>query len=285
MIEMLSYDFMQRALLAAVVVGTISPLIGVVLVQRRLALLGDGMGHVALTGVGLAFLVGTAPVPTALVLAAIGAVVLEIIRSRSRTAGDLALALVFYGGIAGGVFFTSLASGKSSTALNQYLFGSLSTVATGDLVGLVIAAVAVITTLGIFGRQIFLLALDPDLAHTQGIRTSRVSMLLTVLAAVTVVVGMRTVGLLLISAIMIVPIAAAQQLSRSFRATALLGVVLGLASCVAGLTVSFNLDVPPGPTIVFIALGLFAMCAALGLIVRRTWHRRERVSETATAGS
>jgi zinc transport system permease protein len=110
-------------------------------------------------------------------------------------------------------------------------------------------------------------------------------MLLTVLAAVTVVVGMRTVGLLLISAIMIVPIAAAQQLSRSFRATALLGVVLGLASCVAGLTVSFNLDVPPGPTIVFIALGLFAMCAALGLIVRRTWHRRERVSETATAGS
>ena len=276
MIEMLSYDFMQRALLAAVVVGTISPLIGVFLVQRRLALLGDGMGHVALTGVGLAFLVGTAPVPTALVLAAIGAVVLEIIRSRSRTAGDLALALVFYGGIAGGVFFTSI---------NQYLFGSLSTVATGDLVGLVIAAVAVITTLGIFGRQIFLLALDPDLAHTQGIRTSRVSMLLTVLAAVTVVVGMRTVGLLLISAIMIVPIAAAQQLSRSFRATALLGVVLGLASCVAGLTVSFNLDVPPGPTIVFIALGLFAMCAALGLIVRRTWHRRERVSETATAGS
>ena len=285
MIEMLSYDFMQRALLAAVVVGTISPLIGVFLVQRRLALLGDGMGHVALTGVGLAFLVGTAPVPTALVLAAIGAVVLEIIRSRSRTAGDLALALVFYGGIAGGVFFTSLASGKSSPALNQYLFGSLSTVATGDLVGLVIAAVAVITTLGIFGRQIFLLALDPDLAHTQGIRTSRVSTLLTVLAAVTVVVGMRTVGLLLISAIMIVPIAAAQQLSRSFRATALLGVVLGLASCVAGLTVSFNLDVPPGPTIVFIALGLFAMCAALGLIVRRTWHRRERVSETVTAGS
>ena len=96
MIEMLSYDFMQRALLAAVVVGTISPLIGVFLVQRRLALLGDGMGHVALTGVGLAFLVGTAPVTTALVLAAIGAVVLEIIRSRSRTAGDLALALVFY---------------------------------------------------------------------------------------------------------------------------------------------------------------------------------------------
>ena len=89
MIEMLSYDFMQRALLAAVVVGTISPLIGVFLVQRRLALLGDGMGHVALTGVGLAFLVGTAPVPTALVLAAIGAVVLEIIRSRSRTAGPL----------------------------------------------------------------------------------------------------------------------------------------------------------------------------------------------------
>lgn len=278
---MLSYDFMQRALIAAVLVGIISPLIGVFLVQRRLALLGDGMGHVALTGVGLAFLVGSAPVPTALAAAALGAVVLELIRSRSRTAGDLALALIFYGGIAGGVFFTSLAAGKSSTALNQYLFGSLSTVAPEDLLGLVFAAALVLIVLAIFGREIFVLSVDSDLAHTQGIRTAHISMLLTVLAAVTVVVGMRTVGLLLISAIMIVPIAAAQQISRSFRATAIFGVILGLLASLCGLTFSFYLNVPPGPTIVFVALGLFIVCALMGVLVRRGLHRRDARQDRA----
>ena len=251
--SMLSYDFMQRAL-----VGLVAPLIGVFLVQRRLALLGDGMGHVALSGVGLAFLVGSAPVPTALLAAAIGAVVIELIRARSRTAGDLALALIFYGGIAGGVFFTALAGGKSSTALNQYLFGSLSTVAVTDLLWLGLAGAVVLVVLVVFGREIFVMALDPDVARTQGIRTTAMSMLLTVLAAFTVVIGMRTVGLLLVSAIMIVPIAAAQQLTRGFLSTALLGVVVGEISAVLGLIASFQLDVPPGPTIVFLALGLFA---------------------------
>ncbi len=266
---LLSYDFMQRALVAAALVGLVAPLIGVFLVQRRLALLGDGMGHVALAGVGIAFLVGSAPVPTALLAAAIGAVVIELIRARSRTAGDLALALIFYGGIAGGVLFTSLAGGKSSAALNQYLFGSLSTVGASDVVWLAVVAIFVLAVLAVFGREIFVMALDPDVARTQGIRTTAMSMLLTVLAAFAVVIGMRTVGLLLVSAIMIVPIAAAQQLTRSFRATAVIGVVVGELSAVLGLVASFYLDVPPGPSIVFLALGLFAVCAAVAVPLRR----------------
>jgi zinc transport system permease protein len=264
----LSYDFMQRALVAAAIVGVVAPLIGVFLVQRRLALLGDGMGHVALTGVGLSFLVGSAPIPTALVLAVIGAIVLEVIRARSRTAGDLALALIFYGGIAGGVFFTSLAGGRSSTALNQYLFGSLSTVSSSDLVALGIAGVGVVVVLAVFGRELFAVSLDPDTAHTQGIATVRVSALLTVLAAVTVVIGMRTVGLLLVSAIMIVPIAASQQLSRSFRGSVIGGVGVGVVSAVGGLLAAFYLDVPPGPMIVFVTLGAFLLGAGMAPLVR-----------------
>ncbi len=272
--DLLQYDFLQRALIAAAVVGLVTPLIGVFLVQRRLALLGDGMGHVALAGVGLAFLFGTAPVPTALVAAAGGAVVIELIRAKSRTAGDLALALIFYGGIAGGVLFTSLAGGRSSAALNQYLFGSLSTVSASDLMWLGIVAVIVIVVLAIYGRDIFVLALDPDLARTQGFRTTATSMLLTVLAALAVVIGMRTVGLLLVSAIMIVPVAAAQQLTRSFRGTAVLGVVVGELSAVLGLIASFQLDVPPGPAIVVLALLVFGACAALAVPLRRRRSRR-----------
>lgn len=261
--NILSYDFMQRALIASLIIGLLAPLIGVFLVQRRLALLGDGMGHVALTGVGLAFLVGTQPVLTALVVAILGAVVVELIRYRSRTVGDVALALVFYGGIAGGVLLASLAPGNTSASLNQYLFGSLATVAAADVVVLAVAALATAAVLAVFGRELFLVSLDPDLAHVQGVRVRAVSLLLSVLAAVTVVIGMRTVGLLLVSAIMIVPIAAAQQFTRSFVATAAIGVGIGVFSAVAGLIGAFYLDLPPGPAIVILALAVFTVSAVV----------------------
>ena len=271
--SILSYDFMQRALIAAALVGLLAPLIGVFLVQRRLALLGDGMGHVALTGVGLAFLLGTAPIPTAMLAAALGAFLIEFIRYRSRTAGDVALALLFYGGIAGGVLFASLAPGKGTASLNAYLFGSLSTVASGDVVALLALCLLVIALLAAFGREMFVMSLDVDLAAVQGIRVRMMSTLLAVLAAVVVVVGMRVVGLLLVSAIMIVPVAAAQQVTRSFRATATVAVLLGLIASVSGLVTSFVVEVPPGPTIVLEALALFAILALIAVPVRR--RRRE----------
>jgi zinc transport system permease protein len=272
--SILDYDFMQRALIAAALVGLLAPLIGVFLVQRRLALLGDGMGHVALTGVGLAFLLGTAPIPTAMVTAALGAFLIEFIRYRSRTAGDVALALLFYGGIAGGVLFASLAPGKASSSLNAYLFGSLSTVASGDIVALLSLCLVVVILMAIFGREMFAMSLDADLAAVQGIRVRMMSTLLAVLAAVVVVVGMRVVGLLLVSAIMIVPVAAAQQVTRSFRATAAVAVLLGLIASVSGLVTSFVVEVPPGPTIVLEALALFAILALVAVPLRR--RRRER---------
>jgi len=269
---MLSYEFMQRALIAAVIVGMISPLIGVFLVQRRLALLGDGMGHVAIAGVGLAFLTGTEPVITALFVSILGALILELVRHKSRSAGDLALALIFYGGIAGGVLLTSLAGGKASTALNQYLFGSLSTVSTQDFVALGLAALALIVILLRYGNQIFAMSLDGETARVQGIRVTAMSVLLTSMAAVTVVVGMRTVGLLLVSAIMIVPVAAAQQLTKSFKSTMIFGSLLGLLSSISGLFISFSVDIPPGPTIVMISLLLFVFLA----LVAAPLNRRSR---------
>ena len=269
---MLSYEFMQRALIAAVIVGMISPLIGVFLVQRRLALLGDGLGHVAIAGVGLAFLTGTEPVITALFVSILGALILELVRHKSRSAGDLALALIFYGGIAGGVLLTSLAGGKASTELNQYLFGSISTVSTQDFVALGIAALALIVILLRYGNQIFAMSLDGETARVQGIRVTAMSVLLTSMAAVTVVVGMRTVGLLLVSAIMIVPVAAAQQLTHSFKTTGLLASAIGMLSATGGLTLSFYVDVPPGPTIVLLALAIFVVLA----LTTNSLHLRHR---------
>lgn len=276
MTTLLDYDFMQRALLASVIVGLTAPLIGAFLVQRRLALLGDGMGHVALTGVGLAFVVGAAPVGTALLVTVLGAIVLEVIRARSRTAGDLALALLFYGGIAGGVLFTSLASGQGTGALAQYLFGSLVTVSTTDVLALLIAAAGIGVVLVVLDRQLFLVSLDVSLARTQGIRVEIVSAVLTALTAVTVVVGMRTVGLLLISAVMVIPIATAQQFTTSFRSTRTAGSLLGVTACVGGLVLSYVLNAPPGAVIVLLAVAGFAAAAVGRGVLARTLLASQR---------
>ncbi len=266
----LDYDFMRRALMAALIIGMVAPAIGVFLVQRRLALLGDGMGHVALTGVGLAFLTGTAPVPTALVVAVLGAIGIEVLRARSRSAGDVVLALVFYGGIAGGVLLTYLAGNRAASSLNQYLFGAITTVSGQDLLWLAAAALVVLGLLAVFGREMFAVAFDPEVARTQGIRTELISTLTTVLAAVTVVIGMRTVGLLLVSAIMIVPIAAAQQVSSSFRGSAVLGVFIGVACAVGGVIASYYVDAPSGATIVLLTLACFLIALPIGTLLRRS---------------
>lgn len=279
---MLSYDFMQRALIAAMVVGLVAPVIGVHLVQRRLALLGDGMGHVALTGVGISFLLQTTPIPTALVVAVAGSLLIELIRVRSRAAGDLALALLFYGGIAGGVLLSSLAGRTRPVSLSSYLFGAVSTVTRNDLTVLIIASVAALALLAVFGAEMFALSIDSDSAAIRGIRVQLMGALLSALAAVTVVIGMRIVGLLLVSAIMIVPVAASQQVARSFRGTMIGAVAIGLVCCVSGVTAGYYFSVPPGPAIVLLALVVFAVAAVIGARARSSavTHRSRRMVDS-----
>jgi zinc transport system permease protein len=195
---------MQRALLAALLTGLAAPAIGTYLVQRRLALMGDGIGHIALTGVGVGLLTGTAPLLAAVVTAALGALLIETLRARGRASGDVALALLFYGGIAGGVLITGLAGGNAAT-LNAYLFGAITTVSTVDLVIVVaLAAVVLVLALGL-APQLFAVCQDEEHARVCGLPVRLYGALIAVLAAVTVTVSMRTVGLLLVSALMVVP--------------------------------------------------------------------------------
>ncbi len=272
MIQLLDYEFMRLALVAAVFTGLAAPAIGTFLVQRRLALLGDGLGHVALTGVALGLLTGAAPVLTALVVAALGAALIEILRAYTRTSADLALAMLFYGGIAGGVFLINL-FGASPTALNAYLFGSITTVDRGEVWVVAVLGVVVVATSLLLGPQLFAVCQDEEHARVSGVPVRLYGLLIAVLAAVTITVAMRTVGLLLVSALMVVPVAAAQQVARSFRATHLLAMVIGLLTAIGGVVVSFEADVQPGPTIVLLTLALFAVAAfarlGAGLLRRR----------------
>nr|WP_312892785.1 metal ABC transporter permease [Allostreptomyces psammosilenae] len=263
MTEMLDLDFMRRALLAAVIVGVAAPTVGIYLVQRRQAILGDGIGHVALTGVAVGFLTGANPVWTAVVVSALGAVLMELIRERGKASGDVALALLFYGGLSGGVMLTHLSPGGSTSNLNAYLFGSITTVSQQDIVAIVaLAAFVLVVGLG-WRRQLFALCQDEEFARVSGLPVRLLNLLLAVTAAVTVTVAMRVVGLLLVSALMVVPVATAQTVSRTFRATLGLAIALGVTVSFSGVVVSYQADVPPGASIVLLAIGVFLLITAV----------------------
>lgn len=278
--EILETAFMQRALIAAVLVGITAPAIGIYLVQRRQALLGDGIGHVAMTGVGLGFLLSTNPIWMATLVSIVGAVTMELIRAYGRTRGDIALAMLFYGGMAGGVLLINLSDSGSTANLSSFLFGSLSTVSDADLTAiLLLAAFVVLVSLGL-RRQLFAVSQDEEFARVTGLPVRALNLLIAVTAAVTVSVAMRVVGLLLVSALMVVPVAAAQQISRSFRATFALAVGIGVTVTLAGTTTSYYQDVPPGATIVLLAIGIFVVLTALAAPLAR---RRARTLEASGA--
>ncbi|QVQ53592.1 metal ABC transporter permease [Spiractinospora alimapuensis] len=282
MIELLDAAFMRRALLAAALVGITAPAIGTFIVQRRLALLGDGMGHVALTGVALGFLTSTSPLFSAVVVTVLGAIAIEVMRVRARTAGDVALALLFYGGIAGGVFLIGLAPGANNATLTAFLFGSVSSVTSQDVATVAVLAAVVLGVVAFFGRQLFLLCQDEEVARASGLPVRFLSLLIGVMAALTVVLAMRVVGVLLVSALMVIPVAAAQQLSRSFRGTMSVAVLLGVVCALAGLSTAYYVDVAPGATIVLIALAAFVGAVGVGGILRRRRGRARAGSDSVS---
>ncbi|MFD7541738.1 metal ABC transporter permease [Streptomyces sp. NPDC059819] len=278
--EILNSPFMQRALIAAVLVGITAPAVGIYLVQRRQALMGDGIGHVAMTGVGLGFLLSTSPVWMATLVSVLGAVTMELIRWYGKTRGDIALAMLFYGGMAGGVLFINLAPGGSTANLNSYLFGSLSTVSQSDVWAIgFLAAFVLLVTVGL-RRQLFAVSQDEEFARVTGLPVRALNLLTAVTAAVTVTVAMRVVGLLLVSALMVVPVAAAQQLSRSFALTFAIAVAIGVTVTLSGTVVTYYEDVPPGAVIVLFTIAIFIVLTALATPLAK---RRARARAAAPA--
>jgi zinc transport system permease protein len=276
---MLSYDFMQRALLASLMVGLVAPAVGVFLVQRRLSLLGDGLGHVALTGVAVGVLTATAPVGAALVAAVLGAVLIELVRARGRTSGDVALAVLFYGGIAGGVVLLSLAPEGQATNLDAYLFGAITTTAPGDLAVFAVITVVVLGLVVLLGQRLYAVSDDEEYARAVGLPVLALNVVLAALVAATVVLSMRVVGLLLISALMIVPSAVAQLVSRSFRQTVYLACAIGLVVSVGGTSASYYAGTPSGGTIVLLAIALFLLVTS-GIALREAGARRRHKRRT-----
>ncbi|MEU4782626.1 metal ABC transporter permease [Micromonospora sp. NPDC023633] len=271
--ELFQYPYMQRALIGALIIGLAAPALGIYLVQRRLALIGDGVGHVALTGVGAGLLLNRSPVLVAVAVATAGAITIELVRARGRTSGDLALALLFYGGIAGGVTLVGL-SDSTSANLNAYLFGSLTTISPQDLTTIAVLGVAIGVTMLALRPALFAVCHDEEYARVSGLPVRTLNLLLAVATAVTVTIAMRAVGVLLISALMVVPVATAQQVTRGFRSTMTAAMALGLFAAGSGVWVAANADTAPGASVVLMAIASFGVVAVLGAVWRVLRRRR-----------
>jgi zinc transport system permease protein len=242
-----------------------------------MSLIGDGMGHVALAGVAVGVLTGQAPVLTALVAAVAAAVAIELIRASGRTSGDTALAVMFYGGIALGVVLIARSSAGTPANLTGYLFGAILTTSTGDIVVFAVLAAVVLATTLLLRPRFFAVANDEEYSRAVGIPVLGYNLVLAVLTAVTVVVSMRVVGLLLISALMILPNATSQLFARSFRSALWWAVGIGVLCSVGGVLVSYAAETPSGGTIVLLAVAAFLTASTASAVVarvRRAAHER-----------
>lgn len=252
--------YMQLALAGGVVIGACAPLIGAFLVQRRMSLLGDGIGHVAFAGVAGGLLAGVWPVWSALAAAVLAALGMEELRRRGRAPGDVALALLFYSGLATGVVLVGLA-GSLDASVFSYLFGAILTIDGGELATICVLGALVVCAIALGGRALFGVVVDEEWATVAGVRVHLLNATIAVLAAVTIVAAMRVVGLLLVAGLMVLPVASAQLLAASFRLTLVYSAVIGMGSVVAGLAAARVWGLAPGGAIVLVCALTYAAVA------------------------
>jgi zinc transport system permease protein len=256
--------YMQLALAVGLIVGACAPLIGAFLVDRHLSLLGDGIGHLAFAGVAAGLLLAVSPIWTALVIAVVGAVLVEWLRTRGKASGDLALALFFYGGIAGGAVLASRAATEGITVnIVPYLFGSILTVTNTDLALVGVIGVVIVTTVAVVHRAWFAIGLDEESARVMGLPVDALNALLAALTAVTIVAATRIVGVLLVAALMVLPVGAARLVARSQTHTLGIASGVGVASVVAGLAAARAWGLAPGGTIVLVSALVFAVVSVV----------------------
>lgn len=254
--DILHYSFMVRALLAGLMVAVVVPLLGNFLVARRYSLIADSLAHVSLAGVGAGLLFGFAPVVVAVPVTVGGALLLEWLRQKKQIGGDVSLAILMSGGLALAVVLANMAHG-ANTDFNSYLFGSIATTGPRDLIILAVVAMITLITIAVNYRALLHISFDEDSARIAGYRVTSLNYLLTALTAAIVVLSLRIVGGLLISALLVIPVVTASRFTRSFLQNIGVSMVAAGVAVLIGLVVAFYAGVAAGGAIVLSALVLF----------------------------
>jgi len=273
--EMLSQPFMQRALIAGVCVAVVTPLVGSFLVHRQMSLIGDTLAHTAFAGVAIGLFVNSvfafevSPYITALVVAVIASFIIQIISEYTEAYGDVSMAIVLSGGFALGTVVIGLTSGGIAVGVNQYLFGSLVTMRPQNVYMMVALTFVVVGVVGFSYRSLVYITFDETAARAAKINVRWYNRLLVALTAVVVVAAMQIMGVILVAAMLVVPVAATTEVAPSFKASVLMSVGVAQAAVVVGMTLSYAYGVAAGGTIVLSAIAIYGAATVLPRIERR----------------
>ena len=267
MLELFSFEFMQRAFAAGILVAVICPLIGTFVVMRRLSMIGDTLSHASLAGIAAGMLGGFYPLAGALFFSIAAAIGIEKLRKRFSQYAELSISIVLSASIGLAVVLISLA--KSFNAdLMSYLFGSIIAVNMTDIYIILALSVIILVSVWLLYKEFFYMSFDEEGAELAGIPVSALNTYFTVLTAMTIVVSMRVVGMLLVSSLMVVPVACSLLVSKSFKNTIFLSVIYALISVIVGLFTSYYFDLAPGGTIVLTSVFLLLVNLALRKLLR-----------------
>ena len=260
-LKMLSYHFMQRALIVGVLVSVCAALLGVSLVLKRYSMIGDGLSHVGFGALAVASAFGLSPLWVAVPVVIIAAVLLLNLQQSAKVKGDAAIAIISSASLAIGVITVSLTTGMN-TEVSSYMFGSILSLSRADAVLSVILSVVVLILFILFYPRIFAVTFDETFTKATGTNTQLYNMLLAVLTAITVVLGMRMMGALLISSLIIFPALSAMRVCRSFKSVIIVSAVISVICFVIGITASYFLETPTGASIVvadLLTFGIFSL--------------------------
>lgn len=270
--DILSYEFLQNAFLSGLVIGVIAPLLGLFIVVRRLSLIADALSHVALAGIAgslylsqqVLFFSALNPVYFGIASAVGGSLLIEKLRGAYRHYEELAIPVIMSAGIGLGAIFISLSKGFGSDLIG-YLFGSVSAVSRQDLLVVIVIGIIVISYIRFLYKELFVLSFDAEYAKVSGINSRYIQMVFMIITALVIGASMRIVGILLVSSLMTIPVAAAIQLAKSFRSAMIYSIIFGELAVIIGLVSAYHLDIAPGGTIV--------ITSVLVLLVVLVWKK------------
>lgn len=262
MIDMFEYEFMQRAFIAGLFIATLASISGTFIVLKRYSLMSETLAHSALVGVAVGLVAGYNPLWMAVIVALIGAWLIEYLRSSFALYSDAILSIILSGSLAVAVIIVSL-GGAFNNSLFSYLFGSILSVSYEDVMTILIFGSLSLAFLLLFAKELYFIAYDEEVAKTSGIKVKFLNFLLVSVVAIIIALSIRVVGSLLIGALMVIPTVAALQYREGFKSTLLISLFLALFSVSFGMTLSFYFSLPSGPTIVLCVITLFILSLVL----------------------
>ncbi|MCX5805820.1 MAG: metal ABC transporter permease [Proteobacteria bacterium] len=259
MLDFLNHGFVQKALIAGSFIAILCSTLGVFLVLRRLSLIGDGLAHVTFGSIAVGLFFKSSPVYVAVPIVMLSSLGILKLVEKARIYGDAAIGIVSSLGIAAGVMMASIAGGFN-VDLFSYLFGNILSISIEEVIASIVLSIILITVILLFYQELLSVTFDEESAKASGVNTKRINSILVLLTALTVVLAMKMVGIMLVSALLIIPSVTALQMARSFRSTMFIASIAGVLSVVIGICISFAADLPTGATIVLLNI-LFFICA------------------------